>query len=213
MTGHMTSPPGARPAPNPALAPAPALAPWLVTFFSPRPLPPPMPAVGTPAPPLALRDQAGRIVRLADLRGRIVVVTFYAEDFTPVCDVQVCGLNAVAGEFEKRGAAILAVSPDSVESHAEYAKEKRIAFPLLSDPDKSAMVRWDSWGRKLMYGREVEGILRNTFLVGPDGRIARAFLKIRTPGHAQRVLDAVDALRAGASVAKPERDARRKARR
>lgn len=172
-----------------------------------------MPAVGTPAPPLALRDQAGRIVRLADLRGRIVVVTFYAEDFTPVCDVQVCGLNDVASEFRKRGVAVLAVSPDSVESHAKYAKEKRLAFPLLSDPDKSAMVRWDSWGKKQMYGREVEGILRNTFLVGRDGQIAAAFLKIRTPGHAQRVLDAVDAVRAGAPAAKPKRNSPRKARR
>lgn len=151
------------------------------------------PDVGDRAPDFELPDQSGRPVRLSSFRGRRVVLTFYAEDFTPVCDEQVCGLRDRWRDFADAGVEVLAVSPDPVASHARYAAEKRLPFSILSDPARKVMLRWGAWGEKSMYGRKVEGILRSTYVIGPDGRVEHAFRRIRTPGHAKRVLDAIRA--------------------
>lgn len=148
-------------------------------------------AEGDRAPAFTLEDDAGEKVALADFRGQPVVLTFYAEDDTPVCSVQVCEFRDSLDGFEGLDAVVLAVSPDPVDAHAKWRRKLKLPFALLSDPDRKVMRAYGAWGRKIMYGREVEGVIRSTFVIDGAGRIARVFRNIRTEGHARRVLEAM----------------------
>lgn len=141
---------------------------------------------GDVAPAFALKDQAGKTVRLSDFKGRRVLLWFYAEDGTPACTGTAVGFRDAAPALARLGIDIVGVSADAPATHASFRDAERIPYTLLSDPDHAVAARYGAWGEKTLYGRKVTGTIRSTFLV-EDGRIARAWTKVRAKGHAERV--------------------------
>lgn len=141
--------------------------------------------------PLAL--SGGRTATLADYKGRWLVLYFYPKDSTPGCTTEGLDFNALLPEFARLGADVLGVSRDSVKSHDNFCAKQGFRFPLVSDADEALCRAFDVIHEKNMYGRKVLGVVRSTFLVSPDGRIAREWRGVKVPGHAQAVLDALKA--------------------
>ncbi|TBH20030.1 thioredoxin-dependent thiol peroxidase [Thermus thermamylovorans] len=150
---------------------------------------------GTAAPDFALPDQEGRTHRLSDYRGRWVVLYFYPKDDTPGCTKEACGFRDRMGDLVALGAVVLGVSADDVESHRRFAEKYGLNFPLLSDPGRQAILAYGAWGKKNLYGKEYEGVLRQTFLIDPEGRIAKVWRKVSPEGHAEEVAEALRALK------------------
>jgi peroxiredoxin Q/BCP len=146
---------------------------------------------GDPAPDFALQSDSGDTIRLADLRGRKVVLYFYPKDDTPGCTKEACGFRDRHRAFEDADAVVLGVSPDDVESHQAFKDKFDLPFPLLADPDHAVAQAYGAWGTKKMYGKEYEGILRSTFLIDERGRIAKVFEKVKPEGHAEEILQAL----------------------
>jgi thioredoxin-dependent peroxiredoxin len=147
--------------------------------------------LGAPAPGFTLRDQDGEEVTLADLAGQPVVVYFYPKDDTPGCTTQACGIRDQWAEFEEAGAVVLGVSPDDVASHARFTAKHDLPHRLLADPDRTVIDAYGAWGVKKMYGKEYEGVIRSTVLVGPDGTVAAVWPKVQPKQHADQVLAAI----------------------
>lgn len=147
--------------------------------------------MGILAPDFELLDDDAKPVRLSSLRGKWVVLTFYAEDDTPVCSVQVCSLRDEFAGLKKLGAIVLAVSSDPVASHQAWRAREGFPFHLLSDEGNLVASRYGARGEKSMYGRLVIGVIRTTVIVDPEGRIAVIQRKIRTKGHGGRVVEAL----------------------
>ena len=143
--------------------------------------------------PLAL--SGGAQATLGDYAGRWLVVYFYPKDSTPGCTTEGLDFNALLPQFETLDASVLGVSRDSVRSHDNFCAKQGFRFPLVSDPDEALCRAFDVIREKNMYGRKVLGIERSTFLVDPGGRLHTAWRKVRVPGHAQAVLDALQAAR------------------
>lgn len=143
---------------------------------------------GQPAPPLELKDQAGKTHRLADHAGRWVVLYFYPKDDTPGCTKQACAFRDADAELRRRGVTVLGVSPDDEKSHAKFAKKFSLPFPLLADPEHAACEAYGVWGEKSMYGRTYMGVTRTTYLIDPEGRVAHRWDKVKVDGHADEVL-------------------------
>jgi peroxiredoxin Q/BCP len=152
---------------------------------------------GDPAPDLVLPDEHGVPQRLADRRGSWTVVYFYPKDDSPGCTTEACGFRDVDADVAGMGAQVWGVSPDGAASHAAFRAKLGLPFMLLSDEDHAAAERWGAWGEKQSYGKTTVGILRSTFLVDPDGRIARAWPRVRADGHADEVLEALRTAHAG----------------
>lgn len=149
---------------------------------------------GDKAPDFELEADDGTRVRLSDLRGRTVVLYFYPRDDTPGCTKEACSFRDSWAAVKATGAAVYGVSPDTVEKHRAFRDKYGLQFPLLSDRERSVMKAYGAFGQKIMYGREVEGVIRSTFIIGPDGKVAKAFPKVKPEGHAGEVLDALGAL-------------------
>lgn len=147
---------------------------------------------GDVAPEFELESDAGRHVRLGDLRGRRVVLYFYPKDDTSGCTTEACGFRDVRDELDARDAVVLGVSPDSRESHARFRSKYGLNFTLLADPERTAARAYGVWGVKKMYGREYEGVHRTTFVIGPDGRVERIYRKVKPASHAAEVLADLD---------------------
>lgn len=143
--------------------------------------------------PLAL--SGGVHTTLGDFAGRWLALYFYPKDSTPGCTTEGIDFNALLPEFEALDATVLGVSRDSVKSHDNFCAKQGFRFPLVSDADEALCRAFDVIKEKNMYGRKVLGIERSTFLIDPDGRIVEAWRKVRVPGHAQAVLDALKAAR------------------
>ena len=154
-----------------------------------------MPNDGDPAPPFTLTADDGQTVRLADLRGRPVVLYFYPKDDTPGCTKEACGFRDAWTDVQESGAAVFGVSPDGVASHQKFRAKYRLPFPLLTDPDHAVAEAYGAWGEKSMYGKKYEGILRTTFLIDGTGRVRHVFHKVKPEGHAEEVLAAIRQLR------------------
>lgn len=150
---------------------------------------------GSLAPDFALPDQDGRLHRLADYRGRWVVLYFYPKDDTPGCTKEACGFRDRMGDLQDLGAVVFGVSADGVESHKRFAEKYGLNFPLLADPERQAILAYGAWGKKNLYGKEYEGVLRQTFLIDPEGRIAKVWRKVSPEGHAEEVAEVLRALR------------------
>jgi len=150
-----------------------------------------MPAVGDDAPDLALRDEHGAVHRLADRRGRWTVVYFYPEDDTPGCTTEACQFRDLHDDIGGLDAEVWGVSPDGGGSHAAFRAKYGLPFTLLSDEDHAVAERWGAWGEKRNYGRTYFGIIRSSFLVGPDGRVRVAWPRVKADGHAAQVLEAL----------------------
>ena len=147
---------------------------------------------GKKAPDFSLPDSNGNTVKLSDFKGRRVVLYFYPKDDTPGCTVEACGFRDMRAEFEKRGVAILGVSPDSVESHAKFAGKYGLPFTLLADEGAKVASKYGVWVEKYMYGREYMGILRATFVIGKDGTVEKIFEGVKPDGHNKEVLEWLD---------------------
>lgn len=150
-------------------------------------------AVGDAAPLFSLRATTGELVRLADLRGKTVVLYFYPKDDTPGCTREACAFRDTRPRFGKSDAVVLGVSRDSVESHQRFTEKYRLNFPLLSDPDAAAAKTYGVYQQKSLYGRMYWGIVRTTFVIDGTGRIAAIFPNVKVDGHAEAVLQAIKA--------------------
>jgi peroxiredoxin Q/BCP len=153
-----------------------------------------MPAEGEVAPDFTLDDQDGRPVSLSILRGRPVVLYFYPKDDTPGCTKEACAFRDARADYEAAGARVLGVSPDNVASHKKFAEKYGLPFTLLADPDKAVCQAYGVWKEKTLYGRKFMGVVRTTFVIGPDGTIAKVFPSVRVDGHTDAVRDALRAL-------------------
>ena len=147
---------------------------------------------GANAPDFELEGADGPI-RLADFKGRTLVLYFYPKDDTPGCTNEAKEFSALAPEFAKAGAAVVGASKDSLKRHASFTAKYGLTVPLGSDPDGKTIEDFESWVEKKLYGREYMGIDRSTFLIR-DGLIKRIWRKVKVAGHAQAVLDAAKAL-------------------
>ena len=146
---------------------------------------------GDPAPPFRLTDQDGTTVNLGDLAGRRFVLYFYPRDDTPGCTIEATQFTGFADAFDKLGVTVIGVSPDDAASHRRFRERHGLRVRLLSDPDHEAMAAYGAWGEKTRYGRTSVGVIRSTFVIGPDARIERAWYNVRAAGHASRVLEAI----------------------
>ncbi len=140
------------------------------------------------APEFSLASDGGDTVRLADLRGRRVVLFFYPKDDTSGCTKEACGFRDALPEFDEQDAVVLGVSPDDIGSHEKFRDKYDLNFPLLADTDHSVAEAYGAWGKKKLYGREYEGVLRSTFLIDADGRIEKVYRKVKPDGHADEIL-------------------------
>jgi peroxiredoxin Q/BCP len=147
---------------------------------------------GSPAPDVQLADDAGRSVRLSELRGSPVVLYFYPKDDTPGCTRQACELRDTYSEFRERGALIFGVSPDDEESHARFREKFSLPFPLLADPDWAAAKAFDVRAEREVDGGGTEPrVRRSTFVIDAEGTVVRALYDVSPDGHAALVLDAL----------------------
>lgn len=144
---------------------------------------------GTIAPDFELESDSGETVRLSDLRGRRVIVYFYPRDNTSGCTKEACGFRDRLPRFEEADVAVLGISPDSVASHQKFKAKHGLNFPLLADADHAVAEAYGAWGKKKMYGREYEGILRSTFVIAADGRVEGVYAKVKPAEHAEQLLD------------------------
>lgn len=147
-----------------------------------------MPTVGDKAPDFTLEAEDGSKVSLSDFAGRTVILYFYPKDDTPGCTKEACGFRDAYDQFNSRGAVVLGVSPDGPASHGKFKTKYSLPFRLLADPGKGTLRAYGAWGEKKMYGKTVEGVLRSTFVIGPDGVIKAAFPRVKPEGHAQEIL-------------------------
>ena len=143
---------------------------------------------GQPAPEFSLMSDGGETISLASLRGKPVVLYFYPKDDTPGCAKQACGIRDAWGEFEKRGAVVLGVSPDSEASHVKFRAKFDLPFTLLADSDHATAEAYGVWVEKSMYGKKYMGVERSTFVIRADGTLAKVMRKVKPETHADDVL-------------------------
>lgn len=146
---------------------------------------------GDKAPAFSLPSDEGGTVRLADLKGRKVVLYFYPKDDTSGCTTEACEFRDSWAAVKATGAVLLGVSPDGIASHEKFRKKYRLPFPLLADEDHAVAEKYGAWGEKSMYGRKYHGILRSTFVIDEAGRLMKVFSKVKPKGHAAEVLEAL----------------------
>lgn len=149
---------------------------------------------GDQAPAFTLPDQDETPVSLGDLAGQAVVVYFYPADDTPGCTKEACQFNDNLRAFSTAKVAVLGISPDGAAKHTKFRNKYGLEFQLLSDPEHTTMAAYGAWGEKTLYGKKKLGVIRSTFLVGPDGRIRRAWYNVRADGHAAKVLEEIASL-------------------
>ena len=148
---------------------------------------------GKKAPAFSLEDQDGKTRRLADYAGRPVVLYFYPKDDTPGCTKEACAFRDNLPRFKPSNAAILGVSVLDEASKARFAGKYDLPFPLLADPDHAVAEKFGVWQKRSLYGRTYMGIARTTYLIGPDGKVAKRWDNVKVDGHAEAVLEALNA--------------------
>lgn len=146
---------------------------------------------GSVAPQFALSDASGAIVRLADYPSQTVIVYFYPAAMTPGCTVQAVDFSAALDEFEEAGFEIIGISPDTVEKLQKFIAKKHLRLKLLADPDHEAISAYGVWGTKVLYGKELEGLIRSTFIIDVDengrGTVREARYNVRATGHVAKL--------------------------
>jgi peroxiredoxin Q/BCP len=143
---------------------------------------------GSPAPDFELKSDTGETVRLSSLRGKPVVLYFYPKDHTSGCTTQACGIRDAWSEFERAGAVVLGVSPDDVALHESFRADYELPFTLLADPEHKVAEAYEVWAEKSRYGRTYMGIVRSTFVIGPDGTVEKVMRNVKPETHADDVL-------------------------
>jgi len=150
---------------------------------------------GSKAPSFTLTADDGSKVKLADLKGSIVVLYFYPKDDTPGCTKEACAFRDRQSELIKQGVTVLGVSPDDKDSHVKFKEKYQLNFPLLVDKDHKLAEKYGAWREKNMYGKVSMGIQRSTFLIDADGKIANVWKRVQVDGHDQKVLEEVNKLK------------------
>ena len=146
---------------------------------------------GKKAPAFSLKDQSGKTHRLNDYEGRSVVLYFYPKDDTPGCTTEACAFRDNLPRFRSDKAVVLGVSILDEASKARFAEKYDLNFPLLADPDHEVAEKYGAWQKRSLYGRSFMGIARTTYLIDPDGKVARRWDKVKVDGHAEEVLAAL----------------------
>ena len=145
---------------------------------------------GKKAPPFSLEGNEGRKHSLEDYRGKTVVLYFYPKDNTPGCTKEACGFRDLQRSLDKSGAVVLGMSKDSVDSHRKFADKFKLPFVLLSDPKTEVMKKYGAWGKKVMYGKAVEGTIRSTVVIGPNGEVVQHWPTVKqAQSHPEEVLE------------------------
>ncbi len=145
------------------------------------------------APEFTLKNQDGNDVSLKDFAGQWLVLYFYPKDDTPGCTTEACSFRDARDELAKRGAQVVGISKDEIDSHQKFIAKHKLNFNLLSDPSGKTIEAYGAWGKK-MFGRE--GILRKTFIINPTGEIVKVFGRVTVDGHGEKVVEALKQLQA-----------------
>ena len=144
--------------------------------------------VGTKAPDFTLPDQNGNMHSLSEYRGKKVILYFYPKDNTPGCTKQACGFAERYPKFTDKGAVVLGISKDSVASHKKFEEKYGLPFTILSDPELVAIQAYDVWKEKKNYGKTYMGVVRTTYLIDEEGKIAKAFDKVKAADNPEQML-------------------------
>ncbi len=145
-------------------------------------------SAGIPAPEFELLDDTGKLRKLAEFRGKNIVLYFYPADDTPGCTKEACNFRDDYSAYENAGVVILGVSPDTVESHVKFKKKFQLQFPLLADEGHKVCDLYEVWGPKKFMGKEYEGVLRTTFLIDGEGKIKHVYENVRPAEHSAQLL-------------------------
>ncbi len=148
---------------------------------------------GDKAPDFTLPDQNGEMVSLSSFLGKTVVLYFYPRDNTPGCTKEACSFRDNYPLYMEKDVVVIGVSPNTSASHQKFAEKFELPFLLLADPEKQVVQAYGAWGEKKNYGKVTVGLLRSTFVIGPDGVIQKVFKKVKTATHGQDVLEALAA--------------------
>lgn len=143
--------------------------------------------VGDKAPAFSLPDADGNTVKLADFKGRKVIVYFYPAALTPGCTKEACDFRDSLAQLNGAGIAVVGISPDKPEKLAKFRDAEKLTFPLLSDPDRTVLSAWGTFGEKKMYGKTVQGVIRSTFLIDEKGKVAVAQYNVKATGHVAKL--------------------------
>ena len=146
--------------------------------------------VGEKAPEFEGVDQNEKIIKLSDFKGKKVILYFYPKDMTPGCTAQACNLGENYSALQEKGFEVIGVSADSVKRHQKFTDKYELPFTLLADESKEIINAYGVWGMKKLYGREYEGIYRETFVIDENGVIEHIILKVKTKTHTEQILEA-----------------------
>ena len=144
--------------------------------------------IGSKAPAFTLTSDEGKKVSLKDFSGKKVVLYFYPRDMTPGCTKEACSFSENISRLKKAGAVVLGVSADPVDLHRKFREKYGLEFPLLSDPDKEVIHKYGVWQEKNMYGKKSMGIVRTTYIIDENGKVAHVFARVKVDGHTEAVL-------------------------
>ncbi len=146
---------------------------------------------GDKAPEFEMADAQGKMHTLNEYKGKKVVLYFYPKDDTPGCTIEACGFRDLHGAIKNKNAVVLGVSPDNPESHEKFVQKFGLPFTLLWDVDKSVCKAYGAWGKKNFMGKEFDGLLRTTFIIGESGKIEKIFRDVKPSGHDKEVLESL----------------------
>jgi len=147
--------------------------------------------LGDAAPDFALPSDGGRTVKLSDLRGQRVILYFYPKDDTPGCTAQACGFRDAYPRLQEHNAVVLGISPDGVDSHSKFKAKYDLPFTLLADQDHAVAQAYGAWGKKSLYGKEYDGVLRSHFVIDEQGQLADIQIKVSPQDSVERAVEAI----------------------
>lgn len=145
-------------------------------------------SVGTKAPTFTLKDQNGRAHKLSDYRGKWLVIYFYPKDNTPGCTKEACSFRDSIDVIRNTGAEVIGISKDTITSHAKFADRYNLPFPILADPQTSTIKKYESWGKKKLFGNEFFSTIRTSYIINPKGLIAKVYPKVSPNTHTQEII-------------------------
>ncbi len=144
---------------------------------------------GETAPPFYGVDQNGKQIQSADFKGKKIVLYFYPKDDTPGCTKEACNLRDNYELLFEKGYMVIGVSPDNEKSHKKFSEKFNLPFPIIADPDLSIIKSYGAWGKKNMYGKEYEGLIRTTFIINEEGFIEDIIKKVKTDDHTNQIIN------------------------
>jgi len=145
--------------------------------------------VGKKAPAFSAEIDSGKKISLSDFNGKWVVLYFYPKDDTPGCTKEACSFRDNMDSITKAGAVVIGVSPDAVKSHVKFKEKYDLNFHLVSDNNKKICEKYGAYGEKIMYGKTIKGVIRSTYIINPEGKIAYVFPKVKVDGHVEEVIN------------------------